>query len=109
MQPKLWPKEGSGVNTKSQELTQIRCLQEECDMALESSQRELQDYFRPHLNWRFEQEVMDAQNPGNANRDSFKTPLWESREKVTFGCRCGGVTQRILYGGRWWLLEPGPW
>jgi hypothetical protein len=25
-----------------------------------------------------------------------------------FGCGCGGITQRILYGGRWWLpLSPG--
>jgi hypothetical protein len=33
-------------------------------MALESSQRELQDYFRPHCNPRAEQGVMDAQTPG---------------------------------------------
>jgi hypothetical protein len=46
---------------------------------------------------------MDAQSPGNANWDSFGTPLGESREKVTFGCRCDGVTQRILCEGRWWL------
>jgi hypothetical protein len=36
-------------------------------------------------------------------RDNFGTPTWESREKVPFRCKCGGVTQRILYGGRWWL------
>jgi hypothetical protein len=41
------------------------------------------------------------------NRDNFGTPLWESREKERFGCRCGGVTQRILYGGTWWL-PPSP-
>jgi hypothetical protein len=50
---------------------------------------------------------MDAQSPGSANRDNFETALWESREKVTFGCMCGGVMQRILYGGRWWL-PPNP-
>jgi hypothetical protein len=22
---------------------------------------------------------------------------------MSLGCRCSGVTQRILYGGRWWL------
>jgi hypothetical protein len=43
---------------------------------------------------------MNAQSPRSPNRDS---PLWESREKVPFGCKCGGETQRILYGGRWWL------
>jgi hypothetical protein len=50
-------------------------------MALESSQRELQDFFRPHPNQRSDQEVMDAQSLGSANRDSFGTPLWESWEK----------------------------
>ncbi len=29
------------------------------------------------------------------------------RNRKSFGCRCGGVTQRILYGGRWWL-PPSP-
>jgi hypothetical protein len=33
---------------------------------------------------------------GVQNRDSFMTPLWESREKVPFGCKCGGEAQRIL-------------
>jgi hypothetical protein len=41
------------------------------------------------------------------NRDSFRTPPWESRDKKPFGCRCRGEAQRILYGGRWWLpLSP---
>jgi hypothetical protein len=46
---------------------------------------------------------MNAQIPGSPNRGSFGTPLWESREKVPFGCKCGGETQRILYEGRCWL------
>jgi hypothetical protein len=50
---------------------------------------------------------MNAQSPKSSNRDNFRTPLWESREKVPFGCRCDGVTQKILYGGRWWL-PPSP-
>jgi hypothetical protein len=29
-------------------------------------------------------------------RDNFETSTWESREKVPFGCKCGGWTQRIL-------------
>jgi len=40
-------------------------------------------------------------------RDNFGTPTWESREKEPFGCSLGGVSQRILYGGRWWL-PPSP-
>jgi hypothetical protein len=35
--------------------------------------------------------------------DNFGTLTWESREKEPFGCSLGGETQRILYGGRWWL------
>jgi len=50
---------------------------------------------------------MNAQSPESPNRDSFGIPLWESWEKVPFGCKCGSETQRILYGGRWWLL-PSP-
>jgi hypothetical protein len=46
---------------------------------------------------------MNAQSPRSPKQDSFGTPLWESREKVPFECKCGGETQRILYGGRWWL------
>ncbi len=76
-------------------------------MALESSQRELQDFFRPHPNRRSEQEVMDAQSPGSPTQDSFGTPPWESREKVPFECSLHGELQRILYGGRWWL-PPSP-
>jgi hypothetical protein len=72
-------------------------------MALESSQREVQDYFRPHPNQRSEQEVIDAQNLESPNRDSFGTSPWESREKVPFGCSLRRELQRILYGGRWWL------
>jgi hypothetical protein len=29
-------------------------------------------------------------------RDNFETPTWESREKVPFECKCGGVAQSIL-------------
>jgi hypothetical protein len=46
---------------------------------------------------------MNAQSLGSLNRDNFGTPLWESREKVPFRCKCGREAQRILYGGRWWL------
>jgi hypothetical protein len=51
---------------------------------------------------------MSVQSPGSPNRDSFGTPLWESQEKEPFGCKSRGELQRILYGGRWWLLmSPG--
>ncbi len=78
-------------------------MQVECDTPLERFQGELQVCFRPRPNRRSEQEVMSAQSPESPNWDIFGTPPWESREKEPFRCRCGGVMQRILYGGRWWL------
>jgi hypothetical protein len=46
---------------------------------------------------------MNAQNLGSPNQDSFGTPLWEFQEKVPFECKCDNETQKMLYGGRWWL------
>jgi len=110
LEHKLWSKERPGTKlavwlstTKSQESTRSQCVQVECDTPLESSQGELQVCFRPRPNQRVEQEIMNAQSPGSLNWDSFGTPLWESREKMLFGCKCNGEAHRILYGGRWWL------
>jgi hypothetical protein len=94
--------------TKSQKWTRSRCVQVECDTLLESSQGELQVFFRPHPNRRSELGVMNAQSPWSLIWDSFETPLWESRDKKPFGCSLHEVTQSILYGGRWWLpSSPG--
>jgi len=112
--PSYGAKEGPRVKlaiwlptTKSRELTSSRRLQMECDGALESSRGELKLWFRPHSNQRSEPGVVSVQSPGSPTRDSFGTPTWESREKEPFGCSLRGVTQRILYGGRWWL-PPSP-
>jgi len=43
----------------------------------------------------------------DSTRDNFGTSTWESREKEPFGCSLNGASQRILYGGRWWL-PPSP-
>jgi len=109
LQPKLWAKEGPGVKlaiwlspTKSGESTSSWRLQKGCNKALESSRRELQLWFRPHSNQRLELGDMSAQSPESPTQDNFGTPPWESREKVPFGCGSRGVTQKILYGGRWW-------
>jgi hypothetical protein len=94
--------------TKSRESTRPRCVQVKCNTLLESSWGRLQVCLRPHPNQTSKQGVMNSQSLESLNRDNFKTPPWESREKVPFGCRCRRVTQRILYGGRWWLpLSPG--
>jgi hypothetical protein len=77
-------------------------------MALESSRRELQLWFRLRPDPSSGRGAMSVQRPRTPTRDNFGTPTWESREKEPFGCSLGGELQRILYGGRWWLpLSPG--
>jgi hypothetical protein len=90
---KLWPKEGPIVKlavwlptTKSQESTQFPYVKVTCDILLEISWRWLQIFFRSHLNWRFEHKVMGPQSCGNPNFGNFRTPIWESRDKMPFGC-----------------------
>jgi hypothetical protein len=114
LQHKLWLKEGPRVKlavwlptTQSRESTRSWCVQVECDTPLKSSQGKLQVRFRPRPDRRFEREVMNAQSPESPNRDNFGTPLWESRDIEPFEHGRGGVMQRILYGGRWWL-PPSP-
>jgi hypothetical protein len=53
--------------------------------------------------WRFK---VPGVPPGRF-RDNFGTPYRESREFVPLGCRCGGASQSILYGG-WWWHPPSP-
>jgi len=69
-------KKGWLPTTKSQESTRPRCVKMECDTPLESSQLGLQVCFIPHPNPRSEQKVMNSQNPGSPNRNSFGTPPW---------------------------------
>jgi len=77
-------------------------------MALESSRRELQLWFRTCPDPSSGRGAVAVQSPGTPTRDSFGTPTWESWEKRPFGCSLGGELLRILYGGRWWLpLSPG--
>jgi len=117
LQPKLWAKEGSGVKlpiwlptTKIRESTSSQRRLKECNTTLESSQRELQLWFKACPDPSSGRGAMAVQSPGTLTRDSFETPTWESREKKPFGCSFGGELQSILYGGRWWLpLESGPW
>jgi hypothetical protein len=76
-------------------------------MALKSSRRELQLWFKPRPDPNLGRGAMSVQSPRTPTRDSFGTSTWESREKEPFGCSLHGETQRILYGGRWWF-PPSP-
>jgi hypothetical protein len=50
-------------------------------MALESSQRELQLWFKPRPNPSSGREAMSAQSPESPNRDSFETPFGSPGKK----------------------------
>jgi len=72
LQPKLWAKEGPGVKlavwlltTKSRESTFSRRRLEKCDMALESSRRELQLWFRTRLDPSSGRGAMAVQSSGS--------------------------------------------
>jgi hypothetical protein len=82
LQHKLWQKERPRVKlvvwlstTKSRESTRLLCVQMECDTLLESSRQELQLYFRPHPDCRFEQEVMVLQSYGSPTLAIRDSPL----------------------------------
>jgi len=61
-------------------------------MALKSSERELQLWFRPRLDQTLQSGDMNSQSFGTPTRDSFETPTWESQEKEPFGCSLRRVT-----------------
>jgi hypothetical protein len=50
---------------------------------------------------------MGLQSCKSPNLGISGLPSWESRDKMTFGCRVRGEAQKILLGGRWWLF-PSP-
>ncbi len=100
---KLWPKEGLGVKLsiwlrtiKSQESPWCACAQVACHILLEIFLWGLQLCFRPHLNWRFARKVMGLQSRRRFNFWNFRTPTWESWDKMTFGCWSHSQAQRML-------------
>jgi hypothetical protein len=74
---------------------------------VESFQQGIPFCFRPHLNPRSTCKVMGPQSCGSPNFGNFRTPIWESWDKMPFGCGLRGEAQSILYRGRWWL-PPSP-
>jgi hypothetical protein len=71
-------------------------VQVACNIPLESCQQGLQLYFKTHLNQRFACKVMEPQSRGSPSCGNFKTPIWESRDKMTFGCWYHGQAHSIL-------------
>jgi hypothetical protein len=106
--------------TKSRESTRFACAQVACDIPLESSQRGLQLFFRPHCDWRSAQEVMCPQSCRSPNCYNFGTPTLESGDKRPFGCN--PVEKHRVYtiwgkvvaspkSGPWWVnwVQSYPW
>jgi hypothetical protein len=117
LQLKLWAKEGSGVKlavwlltTKSRESTFSRHPNLECNMALESSWRELQVWFRPHPDQRLGREARMSQSPRSPKLGQF----WDStlgvpgKNAIRVQVRRSGRENTI---GRMVMTppEPGPW
>jgi hypothetical protein len=105
LQYKLWSKEGPGVklavwlpSTKSGELTRSWCVQMECDTPLESKFASDLIPIRG-----LSRELWVPKVTGVQTETVSGLLLGSPRNKKSFGCGCGGVTQRILHGGRWWL------
>jgi len=101
---KLWPKEGPGVNlaiwfltTKSQKSPRFCCVQVVCNIPLESSWRRLQLCFKPYFNQRFSRKVMGPQSCESPSCENFRTPTWESWDKMTFGC--WSARHKVYYKG----------
>jgi hypothetical protein len=113
LQPKLWAKERPGVKlavwlstTKSRESMPSRHPIWVCDMVLERSRRGLQLRFRPRCDSSLQSKVMAVQSSGSPV-GTISGQFRDSREFVPLGCRCGGASQSILYGG-WWWHPPSP-
>jgi len=101
---------GSGIKLviwlltiKNKELTQFPSMQGECEILLERFRQGLQLCFWLHLKPRFAHKVMGPQSHRSFNFRNFGTPIWESRDKMPFGCGPRGEAQSILQRGRWWL------
>jgi hypothetical protein len=131
LQHKLWSKEGPGVKlaiwlptTKSQKSTQFRCVQVKYDTPLERSRRELQLWFRPHLNPGLGQEIMNVQSPGSPKRQFWDSTLGVPGKRAIWMQVRQRATENTIWGkvvassesGSWWVkwvqgsswLDPTP-
>jgi hypothetical protein len=66
------------LTTKSQESTQLPCVQVACHILLERFRQGLKLCFRPHPNRRSAKKVMGPQSRGSPKLENFGTPTWES-------------------------------
>jgi hypothetical protein len=117
---KLWPKEGRKVKLaiwlptiKSWKSPWFPYVQVVCHIPLEIYWQRIQFCFKPHLNWRFAHKVMGPRSHRSPNSENFGIPIWESQDKMTFGCwsRWLGTKYTIMKkvvaspkSWPWWVL-----
>jgi hypothetical protein len=111
LQPKLWAKEGPGVSLtpghKKSAIdpipTCVGGVQHGVGKLSKIATRLVQSSSRSKIRVRSCDGPKSRESKPGQFRDSFGTPLWESRDKEPLGRGRGGAMQRILYGGKWWL------
>jgi hypothetical protein len=84
------------LTIKIQESPWFLCVLVTCHIPVKSSWGGLQICFRPHFNWRSSHKVMGFQSCKSPNFGNFRTPSWESHDKMIFGCWPRGHAQIIL-------------
>jgi len=106
LQPKLWAKEGPGVKvaiwlptTKSQESTSSQHPNWECDMALESSRRELQLWFRTRPDLSLGRGAMAVQSFGSP-AETVSRLHFGSPNKMCHSDVASATSRREYYKGQ---------
>jgi hypothetical protein len=75
----------------------------------------LQFCFRPHFNQRSTHKFMGPQSRGSPNFENFKTPTWESWDKMPLGCHSKYTIRGKMVASTkstpWWILwvRISPW
>jgi hypothetical protein len=115
LQPKLWAKERPEVKlaiwfptTKSRESTSFRHPNLECNMALESSRRELQVWFRPHPDRRSGWEAMMSPKSRESKTGTISGLHFGSPGKKCHLDASATKRHREYYKGGWWWHLPSP-
>jgi hypothetical protein len=99
------------LTIKILELPWLICVEVACHTSLERSWQGLELSFKPHLNRRSAHKVMSPQSCKSPHLGNFRTPTWESWDKMTFGCWLVN-TENIIRGKvvaspksrPWWVL-----
>jgi len=106
----LWPKKRSGVKvpiwfptTKRQESPWVTYVQMACRISWKAIDKGYNFSSCLTSIWGLHKKLWASKIMRVPISRISGLPSGESRDKMTFGCRPHGQTQRILQGGRWWF------